>query len=469
MFGASLSIRHKAIIGAIASYLFMAATVVSSYYFIHQLESKIGYLEDLSKLEESVLESRRFEKNYFLYGDPHFLTTAAYHIERVGHLLDKNFNRIVTLSSQAGAERFKSDLQAYRQLLLKCAPSQAPGGTCEQELRRTGSSVLEFANRVVGKKRDSIKQAMNTAGQLLLLGLGVVAVGLAGPGVFLLFKVVKPLTLLEESTNKIAQGVFEPIENLPQEREIRDVFDSFNKMARRLQAREEQLVQSKKLAALGTMLAGVAHEVNNPLSNISSSVEILLEELEEENREFQRRLLTEVLEQVDKARNIILNLLEFSRSKEFSTEPVKAREIVERSLSLLQAQIRPEIEIVFQVDDGIMVQANRQRMEQVFVNLISNAIQAIEGEGAVRIWAAPAKDGMVNMRVTDTGKGIREENLSKIFDPFFSTKDVGHGTGLGLFITHDIIMRHGGSIGVKSVEGQGTTFSVLIPSAKEAA
>jgi len=310
---------------------------------------------------------------------------------------------------------------------------------------------------------------MDTARKLLLLGLGVVAVVLAGPGAFLFLKVVKPLKLLEESTHKIAQGEFEPIERLPPEKEIRDVFDSFNKMARRLRAREEQLVQSKKLAALGTMLAGVAHEVNNPLSNISSSCEILLEELEEGDREFQGRLLVEVLEQVDKARNIILNLLEFSRSQELSREPVRAREIIERSLSLLQGQISPEIKVVLHVDENLSIQANRQRMEQVFVNLISNAAHAIKGEGEIRIWAMPGRDGMVGIRVSDTGKGIPEENLAKIFDPFFSTKDVGHGTGLGLFVAHDIITRHGGSIGVKSVEGQGTTFHMRIPAAREAA
>ena len=469
MFGTGLSIRHKAIIGSMACYLFMAATVASSYYFIHQLEAKIGYLEDLSKLEEAVLESRRFEKNYFLYGDAHFLTTAAYHVERVRNLLEKNYDRVVALSSPAAAADFKRNVETYRQVLLRCSPGRALGDACEKQLRSTGSNLLEFANRVANKKRDSIKQAMDTARKLLLLGLGVVAVVLAGPGAFLFLKVVKPLKLLEESTHKIAQGEFEPIEKLPPEKEIRDVFDSFNKMARRLRAREEQLVQSKKLAALGTMLAGVAHEVNNPLSNISSSCEILLEELEEGDTEFQRRLLVEVLEQVDKARNIILNLLEFSRSKELSREPVRAREIIERSLSLLQGQIPPEIKVVLHVDENLLIQANRQRMEQVFVNLISNATHAIKGEGEVRIWAMPGRDGMVGIRVSDTGKGIPEENLAKIFDPFFSTKDVGHGTGLGLFVAHDIITRHGGSIGVKSVQGQGTTFHMRIPAAREAA
>jgi signal transduction histidine kinase len=282
---------------------------------------------------------------------------------------------------------------------------------------------------------------------------------------FLVLKVVKPLKLLEESTYKIAQGEFEPIEKLPPEKEIRDVFDSFNKMARRLRSREEQLVRSKKLAALGTMLAGVAHEVNNPLSNISSSCEILLEELEDGDREFQKALLTEVLGQVDKARSIILNLLEFSRSKELSTEPVKAREIIERSLSLVQSQMNPEIRVELHVDDSLLIQANRQRMEQVFVNLLSNAAHAIEGAGDVRVWTMPAQNGMVSIRVIDNGKGIPQEDLPKIFDPFFSTKDVGHGTGLGLFITHDIIVRHGGSISVKSVEGQGTSFCMLIPAA----
>ena len=448
----------------------MAATVTGSYFFMRLLEDKIGYLEDVSKLEESVLEMRRFEKNFFLYGDSQSLRTALYHLERVKALLDKNVNKITGLSSPEQTTVFTRELHDYQQLLQECS-TLAGEGTCppearsgyEAKIRTTGSSIAQFSETVAKRKRDSIKQTMSTTFDFLVLGLSVVGIGLGIAGSFLFAKVTKPLKLLEESTTKIAKGQFEPIESVPAEKEIREIFHSFNRMAIQLKEREEQLVESKKLAALGTMLAGVAHEVNNPLSNISSSCEILLEELDDADKEFQRKLLKKVLEQVEKARNIVLNLLEFSRSKEFNKERLNLKHLIDKTLSLLEGQIPSGVLVETHIDEGMWIEADRQRLEQVFMNLISNAVQAIDRDGVVKIRALVVKDGMVSIRIKDTGRGIPEEDLPRIFDPFFTTKDVGKGTGLGLFIAHDIIVRHKGTIRVESTPGKGTTFSVNIP------
>jgi len=467
---ALLSIRHKLIIGVAAVYLFMAATVTGSYFFMRLLEDKIGYLEDVSKLEESVLEMRRFEKNFFLYGDSQSLRTALYHLERVKGLLDKNVNKITGLSSPEQTAAFTRELDDYQRLLQECStlageatcPPEARSGY-EAKIRTTGSSIAQFSETVAKRKRDSIKQTMSTTFDLLVLGLAVVGIGLGIAGSFLFTKVTKPLKLLEESTTRIAKGQFEPIESVPKEKEIREIFHSFNRMAMQLKEREEQLVESKKLAALGTMLAGVAHEVNNPLSNISSSCEILLEELDDGDKEFQKKLLKKVLEQVEKARNIVLNLLEFSRSKEFNKESLNLKQLIDKTLSLLEGQIPSGVLVETHIDEMMWIEADRQRLEQVFMNLISNAVQAIDRDGVVKIRALIVKDGIVSIRIKDTGRGIPEEDLPRIFDPFFTTKDVGKGTGLGLFIAHDIIVRHKGTIRVESTPGKGTTFSVNIP------
>ena len=272
--------------------------------------------------------------------------------------------------------------------------------------------------------------------------------------------------MLEIGAEDVAKGEFEPIENLPPEKEIREIFISFNSMALRLREREEQLVQSKKLASLGTMLAGVAHEINNPLSNISSSCEILLEELDEADRDFQRDLLRKVLDQVERARSIVLNLLEFSRSKEFNLQNLNVKNVVEKALALVQGQKPPNVEIVTNIDPKVRIMADRQRIEQAIMNLVSNAFHAIQDEGEVRIRVFTSNDGKVKIRIRDTGKGISHENLPKVFDPFFTTKDVGKGTGLGLFITHDIILRHKGTIRVESSPGKGTVFFISLPAAE---
>jgi len=469
---AVVSIRQKVIASVAALYFFMAAGIFGSYYFMHQLEEKIAYLEDVSKLEESVLEVRRFEKNYFLYGDRQSLTTALYHLNRVGELMNKNVSKIEALSSAERASRFRQNLEEYEKLVGLCAGNpgsipcpEGPEGRSEYEAatRRIGSAISEFAESIIRQKRQSIKETMQTAVQLQFSTFAIVALALTVTGTFLFTKVLKPLRLLEESTDNIAKGNFEPIQNLPPEKEIREIFNSFNRMAMQLRIREEQLVESRKLASLGTMLAGVAHEVNNPLSNISSSCEILLEELEEGDTEWKRNLLKKVLEQVDKARGIVLNLLEFSRNKEFFKEPFNLKEVLEKTLSLLHGQIPTQVHISTEMDENLRLFADKQRIQQAFMNLITNAVQAIEGEGEVMIRANLYSDGMVNVVIRDTGNGIEDKDLPRIFDPFFTTKDVGHGTGLGLFITHDIIVRHGGTIRIKSIVGKGTTFTVRIP------
>jgi two-component system, NtrC family, sensor kinase len=469
---AVLSIRHKVIIAVAALCLFMGGSLFGAFYFMHQLEEKIGYLEDVSKLEESVLEIRRFEKNYFLYGDQQSLKTALIHLSRAQELLNRNVPKIEALSSPQQVKDFEKCLSDYEKLIGACAHAAGREGCpstpderseFEAKTRTLGSLLAEFSESVIRQKRQSIKETIRTTVQLQLLAFALVAVGLTTTGAFLFTKVLKPLRRLENSTDDIANGHFEPIDNLPPEKEIRQIFDSFNRMSRQLKIREEQLVQSKKLASLGTMLAGVAHEVNNPLSNISSSCEILVEELDEADKEWQKALLRKVLEQVDKARGIVRNLLEFARNNEFCRESFNLKELLENTLNLLHGQIPACVRVITDMDQNLMICADKQRMQQAFMNLIGNAVQAIDGDGTVKIRAHLSCDGSVHVVVSDSGCGIAEEDLSRVFDPFFTTKDVGHGTGLGLFITHDIIVRHGGTIRVDSAVGTGTTFSVRIP------
>ncbi len=426
-----LSIRRKIIIAFAAVYLFMAASFLGSFYFMRQLEEKIAYLEDVSKLEESVLEIRRFEKNFLLYGDYASLRTALYHLSRVLDILVKNLGKIEELSSSKQAADFKKDIGEYEETISRCmelGPDDGcfstPGSRAEYEsnIRKTGSSISAFAEGVARKKRESIKQTMATAVKLQLFAYALVGIGLLGVGSFLFAKVMKPLISLEQSTYDIAKGRFTPIENVPPEKEIREIFESFNRMAAQLKTREEQLVQSKKLASLGTMLAGVAHEVNNPLSNISSSCEILLEELDDGDKEFQRNSLKKVIEQVDKARGMVLNLLEFSRNKEFFKESLNLNGIIDNTLGLLHGQIPSAVQIFCDIPAELNIYADKQRIQQAFMNLITNAVHSIQAEGRVDIVADTSRDGMVTVIISDTGIGITEDNLPKIFDPFSAQK-----------------------------------------------
>ena len=223
--------------------------------------------------------------------------------------------------------------------------------------------------------------------------------------------------------------------------------------------------QVDKMALLGTLLSGVAHELNNPISNISSSCQILLEEMEEADPAFKKKLLGQIQEQCDKSRNIVRSLLEYTRPREFKKESLNLKHLMEETIGFIVGQMPAKVEVVVSVPNELEIYADKQRIQQAFLNFITNAVDAIPHEGGVITIRAEVnhEKGTVNIEFRDTGRGIEPDVLPKIFDPFFSTKAVGEGTGMGLFITHQIIERHGGRITVESVVGQGTTFLVQLP------
>ena len=239
------------------------------------------------------------------------------------------------------------------------------------------------------------------------------------------------------------------------------------KVEETLKNRNEQLLQARKLASLGVLTSGVAHELNNPLNNISTSIQILLEELEEGNIEQKRNRLIEVEKQVERAKKIIRALLEFSHKKSLSFQRVQFKNLVEKSIEMIKEGMPDEISINMNVPENIEVNLDTKRVQQVLTNLILNSVQAMTGGGVLTIiaWEGMENDAkMFYFQVQDTGQGISNQDIDKIFDPFFTTKDVGIGSGLGLSISHSIIKQHEGRIDVESVPEKGSKFTVILPS-----
>ena len=254
--------------------------------------------------------------------------------------------------------------------------------------------------------------------------------------------------------------------------DVKDIIGTFfdisdqRKAEEALKKRSEQLLQARKLASLGILTSGVAHELNNPLNNISTSIQILLEELEENNIEYKKNLLIEAEKQVERARDIVKALLEFSRDKSLSLKRVQFKNLVEKTISLLKGELPSEISINMKVPEDIESNLDPKRIQQVLINLILNSIKAMTEGGVLTIkaWEGMEKDTkMLYCQVQDTGHGISNQDLNKIFDPFFTTRDVGKGSGLGLSISHSVIEQHGGRIDVESVPGEKTNFTVIVP------
>ena len=238
------------------------------------------------------------------------------------------------------------------------------------------------------------------------------------------------------------------------------------KVEEALTKRTEQLIQAKKLASLGILTAGVAHELNNPLNNISTSIQIVLEELEEDNIEFKRNRLIEAEKQVERARDIVKALLEFSRQQPLSFKQIQFKNVVEKTINLIEGQLPSEISINTEVPENIEVYLDPKRIRQVLINLILNSAQAMTEGGVLTIKAWEGIENDVKtfyFQVQDTGHGISKQDFDKIFDPFFTTRDVGRGSGLGLSISHSIIEQHRGHIDVESVPGEKTKFTVVLP------
>jgi C4-dicarboxylate-specific signal transduction histidine kinase len=236
-----------------------------------------------------------------------------------------------------------------------------------------------------------------------------------------------------------------------------------------LREKQEQLVQAGKLATLGELTTGVAHELNNPLNNIGLFVgnAIDLIELGMADAEPERILqeLYNAMQQVRKATEIISHLRTFGRVASVSREPVRIDQIIRQAISLMQEQLRlRQVEVQLDVPEGVVVIGNAIQLEQVFINLLTNARDALVSvpRKCIGITCVVNED-VVEIRFADTGPGIPAGLERRIFDPFFTTKDVGTGTGLGLSITYGIINEHQGSIVVENHPGEGAVFLLQLP------
>jgi two-component system NtrC family sensor kinase len=235
-------------------------------------------------------------------------------------------------------------------------------------------------------------------------------------------------------------------------------------MEKQLQETHLQLVNSEKMASLGKLAAGIAHEINNPMGGILIYSSLLMEALE--GKDSKRQDLEKIVQEATRCKEIVKSLLEFSRQTEPKMEPTNINKAITDDLFFLENQaLFYNIEIVKNLPPELpRIRGNASQLKQVFMNIIVNAAEAMHGTGTLTITTGLSRDEKeMWIDFADTGEGIPQENLSKIFDPFFTTKEVGKGTGLGLSTSYGIIDGHGGRIDVKSQVGEGTTFRIELP------
>ena len=476
----SLSIRQKITYGFGLLLVFMIGTALLTYGLVRRVEKKVLFVEVMDDFFNATLEARRFEKNYFLYGQEKDLRENLFYWQKLVDLLGSNpeaFDAVIPSGGLSGlrgmvGEYHSTMLLLHQYVIASPAPKEdLKRQRLEERIRSIGKSLTDVAEQTSLAERHAIRSLLQTTRNILiasifaLLGLAIVITTLLGSNV------VRSLKVLEDYTRRISRGERKEADIKVHDQEIVSLLSAFNRMLHELKLRQQQLVQSEKLAALGTLLSGVAHELNNPLSNISTSAQILSEEIEENDLEFKKSLITQIEQQADKARDIVRSLLEFSRVREFSKQKLPLAKLLAETVLLIRGQVPSRVDVAIDVADDLEIIADKQRIQQVFLNLIKNAVDVVGDNG--HIWISARQTGNqgrgkeVEILVEDDGPGIETENLKRIFDPFFTTKDVGKGSGLGLFIVHDIIQWHGGTITVDSRPGIGTTFIIWLPGGQE--
>jgi two-component system, NtrC family, sensor kinase len=516
-----MSLKKNIIISFLISSVIIVVLGAAAYINFIEIRKEIRYLELSDTVRSKSLQLRRHEKNYFLYmeaeeiqgvhiylkelgdivreGSPidsrgklqelkSMIEEYARRFNRIGnHVVEfhKEFNRLKTLHPQQALlstlieSTFLERPMVNARLLEKLfsLPADAPIisrlRVLNDEimaLRKTGEEILAISKELDKSAREKVEHAIGVlqTATLILLPLFFI-VGLVT--LFLIsHSVVNRLRILTEAIKKTGKGNFSSLDVPERRDEVGALITAFNAMERDLVLREEELrkkneelLESRKLASIGTLASGVAHELNNPLNNIYISAQILEKEAGDICSPQVKEIMEDIVSQTIRVKRIVGDLLEFARGREPRRAEIEINDLLRRAFRLAGVTAgTSEIEFSLDTDPaGVVVSVDAEQMERVFINLFSNAIDAMKGRGYLKV-TVRSKGGAVTITVADSGRGMPAEAVEKIFEPFYTTKD--KGTGLGLAIVFNIITRHGGDIKVESREGQGTSFTITLPS-----
>lgn len=331
--------------------------------------------------------------------------------------------------------------------------------------------LRDHANQVVGSLYVGVRQAsffqlVDTFNeQVLLVALSMILSTflLAIPVSRYITRPLKELKELVDASRQVAQGDMTVRVPVRARGEVGLVATSFNSMLDTLQTTQEQLVHSEKMASLGQLAAGVAHELNNPLGTVLLYSDILFKECQPNDP--RRADLEMIVRETKRCKGIVAGLLDFARQNQVAAQETDLNALIQSVIEIeRKREVYARIQVVTELDPALpKIQADPAQLQEVFVNLMSNAVEAMTPGGTLTLRTHTGPLGMVTAEVEDNGEGISPENLGKLFTPFFTTKPVGRGTGLGLAIIYGIIKMHRGQINVQSQLRRGTCFTISLP------
>jgi signal transduction histidine kinase len=326
---------------------------------------------------------------------------------------------------------------------------------------------MVLADQVMSTQRREINTLLQRMIPLPLIALLFLMVLLSFVIFYITEKVIRPLARITRESEAVAAGAFQQITPYGDDKnEIHHLVLAINRMMTELEKRQEELVHSRKIASICTLTAGIAHEINNAVNNLSLTIEALIEDGETMSYEERQKLYQDAMDQSDRTSDIVKNLLEFSRASHPKVEVFDIEELVDKTVRLLKNEMDLHtINFVKEAEDDLpRVFMDKGGIQQVLLNLFLNSVQAMNNGGILKaVIKRTSMPGEVRIDIIDNGPGIPEDYLDRIFDPFFTTKEEGEGTGLGLSVSYSIVKKNGGRIEVKSEVGNGACFSIFLP------
>ncbi|MDP3585554.1 MAG: HAMP domain-containing sensor histidine kinase [Thiobacillus sp.] len=481
------SLRNKILRTYGFSKLVMLGFAVVVFVDLHYLNRQIEAGQVITDFREATLEMRRDEKNLFLYRDYASLDQLLMQIDATRQTLIDNRETFAAISGETMQRTIEDLVRRYRAELARYPLlSQSEQAAARGVIRDLGHDLSEASDELSRGERQLLAEATQRAALLLVLAFaGVVALGLAG-GLFLVRRVVRPLRELEAGLHAIDEGRARVLPESAGDQEIQSFVTAFNAMLKHMRQQQDQARRNEKAAALGVLVSGVAHELNNPLSNISTSAQLLLEEDAAGDAEMKRLWLTQIDSETERARRIVRRLLDSVRQPKLHRQRLALADLVQSSLALVNRQLPAGVQVCVGTMAEIEIEVDRERLHQVFINLIKNAADAgarhVTVSAALQAWEAELAEGAllvgdpamvvesppaVRISVEDDGPGIPLELREHIFDPFITTRTSGEGTGLGLYLVEEIVGEHQGCIVLDAAVAGGTRFSIWLPGPKD--
>jgi two-component system NtrC family sensor kinase len=465
------SIRLRIILVFLITFALTCGIIISAMIFISKLAIQQEFLEKAVDFEFEIQQARRYEKDYFLYGTN--LYDALNNVHSAENMKNSLEDKLRLIISEQEYKDLTYNLNRYKELLETLQTfSSDPDSlqrkerfSVESKIRTHGAAILGSASNAIEQERLRMHTWLNTsmiiaiAALLFILIVGIILTAYVSQ------QINRSYSRFEDYTKRIAKGDFSFISPA---RKYRDEFTNLaiaiNGMLLELKNREEQLLQSRKMAAVGTLTAGIAHELNNPLNNISLITESMIDEFDQWDKNQKMKMLKDIFTQVERAGTTVANLLDFTRRDESYFNQININDVLNKTLNFVANEIHIN-KIQLNKELGLNlpgIKGNHHNLQQVFLNILLNAIQAMPDGGHLSV-KSYVENNSIRIDISDTGVGISQENMEKIFDPFFTTKKVGEGTGLGLSVSYGIIKQHHGQILVESKLGSGSLFTIKLP------